>query len=377
MKFTVQKSVLSNVTSIVQRAASSKDALPVLSCLSITAGSQGLSMIATDMEIGMKMSVSDVAVKESGTILVNARHFNDLIRYLPETELSIILDREKNKLKVQYGRSSTYLNVYDDEEFPELPLGKIEKLFTVPQKDLKEAIKKTAFAAAANHFKVLFTGILFDFEGEVLRIVASDTHRLALIEKSGIEKTDVMKRFVLPARNINELVRILEDEDQVITVGMAENNVVFYSEEQGFFFMSRVIEGEYPNYNNVIPKNFTTQMIVDSNLIVESLERASLMPADPKSIKHVQLDLQGNELTVNAFSEKMGELKEVIDVETDGGKADLRVIFNTRYLLDIVKILQAETEKITIHLTGPTSPAVIKNPADEHYTYVIVPLRTG
>lgn len=377
MKFTIDKNTLANVASIVQRAASSKDALPALSCFFINAKQNELSFIATDLEIGIKKTITEVNVLEPGSVLVNARHFNDLIRYLPDTELTIAFDKDKAKLQVIYGKSATSLNVYDDADFPELPIAKTEELFNLPRRTLKEAVKKTSFAAAVNHFKVLFTGILFDLDQEGLKIVASDTHRLALIQRNDLKDFKQNRKLVIPARNVNELLRILDDSDEVIHIGLAENNMVFYQPEEGFYFLSRLIEGEYPNYNNVIPKNFITELLIDTNDLANSLDRAALMPADPKSIKHVEMDIQGDEVIITAFSEKMGEMKEILDVISVEGENNLRVVFNTRYLQEAIKILQAETDKVSIQLTGPTSPSILKNPADDNYTYVLVPLRTG
>ncbi|MGE5423281.1 MAG: DNA polymerase III subunit beta, partial [Ignavibacteriales bacterium] len=164
MKFTLNKSHLANIASIVQRAASSKDAIPALSGLLITAANNSISFTATDLEIGIKKTIEEVVVTEEGKALVNARYFTDLVRYLPDSDVTVALDKEKSKLQVIYGRSSSSLNIFDDEEFPDLPLTKLTPICKIPQNILRECIKKTAFAAATNHFKPVFTGLLFDFE---------------------------------------------------------------------------------------------------------------------------------------------------------------------------------------------------------------------
>lgn len=377
MKFTLNKSHLANIASIVQRAASSKDAIPALSGLLITAANNSISFTATDLEIGIKKTIEEVVVTEEGKALVNARYFTDLVRYLPDSDVTVALDKEKSKLQVIYGRSSSSLNIFDDEEFPDLPLTKLTPICKIPQNILRECIKKTAFAAATNHFKPVFTGLLFDFEKDGLKIVASDTHRLAIIKRPEIKTSQKIGQLVIPARNINELFRILEDSENEITMGQAENNIVFYLEEEGFYFLTRLIEGQYPNYNQVVPQEFINSFFIEADPLIESLERASLLPTDAKSIKHVQMDFGQTELMLSAFSEKMGEMNEVIDTVNAETDKTIKINFNTRYMLDIVKILGAENKDIQIKLTGAMSPAIIKNPEEDSYIHVLVPLRTG
>lgn len=377
MKFTLDKNHLANIASIVSRAASGKDAIPALSGLLITAANNSISFTATDLEIGIKKNMEDVMIAEEGKALVNARYFTDLVRYLPDSDVTLSLDREKSKLQVIYGRSSSSLNIYDDEEFPDLPLTKLNPICKMPQNVLRECIKKTAFAAAVNHFKPVFTGILFDFEKDGLKIVASDTHRLAIINRPEIKTSQKIGQLVIPARNINELFRILDDSENEITMGLAENNVVFYIEEEGFYFLTRLIEGQYPNYNQVVPKDFINTFMIEADQLTESLERASLLPTDAKSIKHVQMDFGQSELIISAFSEKMGEMNEVIETVNAETDKTIKINFNTRYMLDIVKILGSENKDIQMNLTGAMSPAIIRNPEEESYIHVLVPLRTG
>lgn len=377
MRVTIPQSTLSQITAIVQRAASTKDAMPALSGLFINATGNILSFAATDLEIGIKKELCEVEIEREGSVLVNARYFADLVRYLPDCPITLDLDIERSRLHVVYGKSTSSLNIYNESEFPELPFARLKSVCIIKQKVLKEAIKKTAFAAAANHFKPVFTGILFDFEGKQLRMVASDTHRLAYINVECDVLEDNLGKIVVPARTVQELSRILEDGDQVINIGLVENSIVFYSEEEGFYFMSRLIEGQYPNYNQVIPKEFVNSFLINAVQIGDSLERAALMPTELKVIKHVVIEFGTEELVMTAYSEKMGEMTEIIDDITAETDKTLKVAFNTRYLLDIIKIIQGENEKIKLSLTGSMSPALISNPDNPEYVYVLVPLRTG
>lgn len=378
MKFTIEKNELSYLTTLVHRAASNKNTIPVLSGLLIKASrDNGLVMTATDMEIGIKATTSRVDVIEEGSVLVNAYYFADLVKLLPDTSISIELNSETAKLNVSYGRSSGFINTYRDQEYPDLPLGELSYSFSISQDLLKEGLKKTALAAATSHFRPVFTGILFDvLDKNNLKIVASDTHRLAYYSCSLQEmKATEPFSFIIPLRTVNELLRLLDDSPEEIKVAITDNNVVFYKDD--FILLSRLIEGQYPNYQQVIPGNFNTTVKLSPHILVQTLERAKTMPTDDKvKIQHVQLDFSDNEVTINTFSEAMGEIVEIIEDLNIEGDKDLKIAFNTSYFMDAVKILASENDQMIIKLSGSLGPAVLTNPEKDNYLYVLVPLRT-
>ncbi|MGI6512838.1 MAG: DNA polymerase III subunit beta [Syntrophomonadaceae bacterium] len=377
MKFSVNKNLLSQAASIVQRAASTKDTIPALSGMLITAEKDRLILQGTDLDIGIKKIIFPADIVSEGSALVNAKYFSDLVRYLSEEEVTISLDETNNKLNVYNGFSSSYLNLYNPDDFPEMPLNKVTHISTIPQLVLKNFIRKTVIAAAVTHFKPVFTGILFDFSGDSLTMVASDTHRLAVIRSEQIKSEQLPGQYIIPVRIMSDIARILEDGDSEINIGLAENHIVFYTTEQDLSCSSRLIEGQYPNYIQVIPKNFVNTFLVNSSLLTQSLERTSLMPFDQKMIQYVKMNFEPEQLVISAFSEKMGEMTEIIkEVEAESKQA-VELNFNTRYLLDAVKLLSQENKNIQISLSGPLGPAVIRNPEDDNYTYVLVPLRTG
>jgi DNA polymerase-3 subunit beta len=377
MKVSMEKRDLSSLTTLVYRAASSKNTIPVLSGLLIEANQdQGLIMTATDMEIGIKASTSSLEIIEPGEVLVNAHYFADFIKLLPDGPVILELNQDKNKLNVNYGRSAGSINTYRDYEYPDLPLKKMQQRFSLPQQILKEALRKTSFAAAATHFRQVFTGVLFDIlEDNMLKIVASDTHRLACytcnIAGSKIEPFN----FIIPTRTVNELLRILDDNDELIDIAFSDNNVIF--SKDSFFLHSRLIEGQYPNYEQVIPTTFTTSLQIDTGVLADTLERVRTIPTDDKlKIQYARFDIGENEITVNAFSEMMGEIEEVLENIELSGESNIKIAFNTNYFLDVIKIMAGESEQTDIQLSGALGPALIKNPKKDNYLYVLVPLRT-
>lgn len=381
MKFTIAQPELAHIAALVQRAAASRDTVPALSGLLIQASVEnGLTLTATDLEIAIRAKTDRVSVREGGTVLLNARYFSDLVRFLPETELQAATDEGSSRLVVTYGRSESHLNLYDHQEFPDLPLEKMRPLLSMPQSLLKEMLRKTSFAAAVSHFRQVFTGVLFDIEGSQLRVVASDTHRLALMSARLEDGGYAPQQFVVPARTINELTRLLEDSLEPIDISLADNSIVFHRPDGTLWLFSRLVEGQYPNYLPVIPQSFISTMTVDTRSLVNTLERASLLPTDKQAakqgIRNVVLEIKEGELHLSSHSEKMGALAEVIEGTVVEGETGFQVAFNTRYFLDVMKILQTESPSTVLQFTGSLSPALVKNPGRDDFIYVIVPLVT-
>lgn len=382
MKLYIDQPELARIATLVQRAASTRDTVPVLSGLLLKASATtGLSMTCTDLEIALTANTLHVNVIEEGTVLVNARYFADLVRYLPNIEIQIFTDDENSRLTVNYGRSQTHLHLYNPHEFPEAGRQEPTPLFSIPQKTLKEVLRKTSFAAAVNHFKQVFTGVLFDFSPDQLRVVASDTHRLAMMSVAPSSTVEETKQLVLPSRTVNELIRILEDSEEEVTCGLVGHTIVFTARHPGFQLTSRLLEGQYPNYLPVIPNSFVSTVTLDPRPLANALERAVLMPTDKQSskqpIRHVTLEVKDGELRISAYSQKMGELKEVLEDISVEGEDSIQASFNTRYLLDVIKVLQGDCSSISLKFTGSLSPALIQDPSKDDYLYVLVPLITN
>ncbi len=378
MKIIIDKKEISTLTSIVYRAASNKTTIPILSGLFINANNDsGLTLTATDMEIGIRVSTSNVQILNEGTILVNAHYFADFIKLLPDTDISLELNQEKTKLNISYGRSSGFINTYSEQEYPNLPINKIKPILTLPQNILKKALRKTHFAAAANHFRQVFTGVLFDIvDNKTVKIIASDTHRLAYYVHNLTEGKLEPIKFIIPNRTVNELLRLLEDSKEIINISLSENNIVFHKDN--FLMVSRLIEGQYPNYDQVIPSTFGMAVKINSHTLLNTLERAKIMPSDQKlKIQHIQFYFDNSEAVLSSYSELMGEIEEVIEQIEIEGKGDLKISFNTNYLLEAVKIFESECDQINITLSDSLGPAMLKNDKDENYFYIIVPLRTN
>ncbi len=378
MKFSIEKQELSDLCNLVYRAASNKNSIPVLSGILLDVEPEkGLTLTATDMEIGIKASTSNIDIIEPGKVLVNASYLNSFIKSLPDTRLLVEYDEQSAKLNVIYGRSAGFINTYRDYEYPDLLLEGFSEPFALPQKVLKEALKKTAFAAALNHFRQVFTGVLFDLTADkLLKVVASDTHRLAFFQHELNNNPDHVFSFILPLRSAHELMRVLEDNDETVNIMLQDNNVIFTC--NNILMVSRLINGQYPVYNGVIPASFISQVRIKADVLADILERARTMPRDENlKIQYVQLRLSQGEASFYAYSELMGELNEQVDDISITGENELKITLNTNYFLDVVRILQSECDELEIKISGTFSPALIHNPENSNYLYVLVPLRTS
>jgi len=183
-------------------------------------------------------------------------------------------------------------------------------------------------------------------------------------------------KFIIPQRTANEILRVLDESDEPFKIAFNENNVVFYRE--GFLLMSRLIEGQYPVYEQVIPQSFSTFINIKTSTLGEILERARTMPGDDSlKMQYIQLTVANNELRINAYSELMGELDERVEEVDIEGEQDQKISLNTNYFLDAVRVMQTESEDIQLKLSGTLGPAMIQNPANEKYIYILVPLRTS
>lgn len=374
MKILIQKSDLSALTNMVYRASSKKSNIPALTGLYMQASTEkGLTMIATDMEIGIKVSSPDVEIVEPGEVVVNASYFTDFIKLLPDTLVTIEYNEQTAKLQISYGRSRSNMNSYSEQGYPGLPEHQLEPYFTMPQSVLKEALRKTVFATASQHFKQIFTGILFDIKDGSMNVVSSDTHRLACFTHTLETKEMESNSFIVPTRTANELLRFLEDSDELIYIAPSNNNVVFYTEQ--FLLLSRLIEGQFPNYQSIVPSNLNTSLKVKTHSLTNSLERVKVIPTDDKfQIQYVEFNITPDEILLNSHSDMMGDVNEVIDnVDVEGD--DLKIAFNTNYFLDVMKVFDQECEDLTIQLSGSLGPAIVRNPEKDNYLYVLVPLR--
>ena len=364
MKLSVMQENLARGLQVVTRAVSTRSTLPVLNNVLLRTEDGGLKLTATNLEIGMTYWVPG-KVDTGGSMTVPARLLTDIVAGLPANERVDLELQAQDTLHIQAGRFETRVKGIDAEEFPAIPTAGERPTTRVPQNALRQALGEVTFAAATDEARPILTGVLAKFEGDKLTLAAADNYRIAvktLTILDPVEETSV----VVPARSLHELSRVLSDTDDPVDIVLSpsRNQILFHIE--GFDLVSRLIDGQFPNYQQVLPKGFTTKAIVDRDQLLAAVRLASLIASSSANIVKLHVGKESEiGVTVSAAAD-VGDNK----VEGDG----TTIAFNARYLLDV--LANVDADQFSIELNGPLSPGVFRPVTDSQYTHVVMPVKT-
>ena len=362
-----KENILKAINSVVKGVAS-KTTMPILEGILIQTNDKEIKLTTYDLEIGIEY-VMECEVKEQGSTVVNAIMFSEIIRKLPDTEIYISVN-EKNLLEIECEGSLYKLATMNPEEFPELPKIEVENSIEIDQNVLKNMIRKTIFAVSTEESRPIFTGCLFEVENNKLSLVAVDGFRLAL-RSIYLNKQSNDFKAVIPGKTLNEVNKIVSDSFEPIKIGIAKNQALF--EMDNCKIVTRILDGEFLNYKNVIPSNWETRIKVNKASIQNSFERVSLISAssvekEKKYPVKVQVDI--GKITISCTNQT-GDAKEELYVSTEG--KNLEAGFNPKYFLDSLKAI--DDEEVYIEFGTSISPCLIKSTENNDYTYMILPIR--
>ncbi|MCE5200212.1 MAG: DNA polymerase III subunit beta [Armatimonadota bacterium] len=346
------------------RAVSPRTSLPILGHLLITAEEDKIRIAATDLEIGMECIV-DAKVEEPGNMTVPARTVTEILAALPDTDVALSVD-DTNTVSLKCGTSDYSILGLPADEFPMLPEVREEVSVVVEHDAIREAIKRTAFAISQDESRAILTGILTQVIDGGLKLVSTDGHRLCLQECAVVESHGAVNAIV-PGRALNELSRIVPEGQGTVEVKIAPSQIMFRVGET--ILISRLIEGQFPNYDKVIPKEHTKKLTVPTEQLLQSVKRAEIVARE--NSHRTIVSVQDGTLTVTAESGNVGRAHEEVEVIKEG--EDIRMAFNARYLMDVLNVI--DTEAIEVELSGEVSPAVIRPQGQEEYTYVLMPMQ--
>ena len=359
--------ILKAINSVVKGVAS-KTTMPILEGILIQTNDNEIKLTTYDLEIGIEY-VIECEVKEQGSTVVNAIMFSEIIRKLPDTEISISVNAN-NLLEIECEGSLYKLATMNPEEFPELPKIEVENGIEVEQINLKNMIKKTIFAVSMEESRPIFTGCLFEIENNKLNLVAVDGFRLAL-RSLFLNKPTQNFSAVIPGKTLNEVNKILSDSFDIVKIGVSKNQALF--EMENCKIVTRILDGEFLNYKNVIPNNWDTRILVNKSNIQNSFERISLISAssvekEKKYPVKVQVDI--GKVTISCTNQT-GDAKEELYVSTEG--KNLEAGFNPKYFLDALKSI--DDEEVYIEFVTSISPCLLKSTQNNDYVYMILPIR--
>ena len=359
MKFICETEMLSQACQNVQRAVSVKTSIPAVECIFIKALSNELILTGYDLEFGIYTAIP-ARIEESGGILINSKILCEILRKLPGEFVSIESD-ERHLANITSGEAKYTIMGMSPDEYPELPP------VNIPQGMLKEMVRQTIFAVAVNDAsKIVHTGIKIDIEERLISLIAVDGFRLA-IRKEAIDYDGESLSFVVPAKTMSEVVKLISDENAPISLGVGKRHIVF--EIGGYSVVSRLLEGDFLNYKTAVPTVSTTTVKVNTRLLIESIERTSLIISD-KLTSPVRCLFNDNTIKISS-STAIGTANDKINAEVAGETVEIG--FNNRFLLDALKV--CDTDEIKIELNTAVAPIIILPPEGDSFIFLILPVR--
>ena len=362
MKIVCQREELSHKLGIVARAVSTRASVQILSGVLLRAEAGRLHLAATDMELSLRSSL-EAQVEGDGAVVVPGRLLVDLVRLLPDSEVTIEHQAEESVLRVTCGSSSSSLHTYAAEDFPRLPDLDAVGTFTVDRESLLDTVSRVARSASRDESRPVLTGILVRFETGKLVMAATDSYRLA-VKETELQGDAPDLEAIIPARALGELARIANDGDS-IELGVHENQVVFAADD--VWLTTRRIDGQFPNYKQLLPESFEHEVTLSRGEILDVVRRVGVMV---QRTSPIQLRFAEGELTVFARTQDVGEAKESLPVQFSGEPLDIG--FNAEFLREGIESISADD--IRLRLISPLRPAVIDGGEDDP-TYLIMPIR--
>ncbi len=365
MKFTIQREnflkPLQQVIGVVER----RQTLPVLGNVLINAGKKQVKLTATDLEVELQAQVA-VSVNEPGDITLPARKLLDICRTLPE-EAQLDISVKNERAVVKSGKSRFTLSTLPASEFPVIDKLKSASKFSLPENQLHTLIERTSFAMAQQDVRYYLNGLMLEPAGGVLRAVATDGHRLALCQIAVDVGDAAEQQVIVPRKGVQELQRLLEDRDTDVQMEIGSNHIRITTDE--LRFTSKLIDGRFPDYQRVIPKNADKRLLVARDQLRQALTRTSILSNE--KYRGIRMDVSKNNIKIQAHNPEQEEAVEELDAQYQD--ENLVVGFNVTYVLDVLNVLASSD--VEIFLNDANSSALIHQPGAEDCRYVVMPMR--
>jgi DNA polymerase-3 subunit beta len=368
MELVVRKNDLLRELQLFQGIVERKNTIPILANVLMEAKGDQVSFLATDLEVGLRSRCS-AAVAKGGSLTLPAKKFYEIVKSLPETEIRIAED--KGGVKVAADRFDSRMQTLPREDFPTLPDAGATPTATLPRAALKEMVAKTQFAITGEDTRYFLNGALFVLRPDAMTLVATDGHRLALVTtvRAGGSADRGEVKAILPRKTLSELARLLNEGDEDIRYERGENHLFF--DVGGRLLISRMIDGQFPAYERVIPKGNDKHIDFERDRLTNAVKRVALLSNERSRAVKFQIDK--NRVEVTSSSPDLGEAKETLPVEYNG--ASMQICFNAQYVLDFLSVVT--TDIVSLELKDEVSQAVMRPVGAEgyDYTYVIMPMR--
>ena len=364
MKFAIDQSVFASSIALASKAVASRPSHPILAFLLMVVDEdeQSISLTGFDNSIGITTTFP-AQIEEGGKIALPARLLNDIVSRLSDAEISFSSSKGENEYQIKSNNSKYSIRGMTSEDFPELPYVEEDAIALDPA-NLQEALKSTLFAVSSDETKQVLTGAYLSIGVEGLEACSTDGHRLAVFGSV----QDKISECTIPSRALNEVQRLAEKTKDPIQFKMDQGQAMF--EFGNTILFTRLLEGQYPNYRQLIPRQFSRQLNVDRRALLQSLERISVLADQKNNIVKLSLD-SAQELILSVDAQDVGSGRESLPAQFTGDAID--IAFNVKYLLDVLKVLG--TSEVMIQINTPTSPAVISPIGGAKFTGLIMPVQ--
>ncbi len=365
MQLLCNKNDLLNGVNTVLKAVSSRTTLPILQCILMQATAEGLILVSNDLELGIECRVK-ANIIEKGSIAIEAKIFSEIIRKLPDTDVSIQVD-QNNLTTIRCEKSKFSICGQPGAEFIQLPKVEKDNAFSISQPVLKEMIRQTIFSIAVEEIRPIFTGELLEVKNQKFNIVSVDGYRVS-IRETLIEKPIDDFKLVVPGKTLNEIHKILSNEDSdTVTLYYTDKHILF--EFMDSIVVSRLLEGDFPKYDQIFSRDYETLAMIDRKRAVLSLERAALITRENKK-NPVKIEIRENSMIITSNTD-LGNVYEEMDVKREG--KEIEIAFNPKYLIDALKVI--EDDYVNLQFTNALNPCIIRQIDGEDYKYLVLPIR--
>ncbi|SFC32025.1 DNA polymerase-3 subunit beta [Marinospirillum celere] len=369
MKFTVARETLLRPLSILSGVVARRHTLPILSHLRIDADEQGLTLTGSDLEVELIWRVQLEHLISPGSITVPAKKLSDICKSLSEGSV-IDFELADNRAVVKSGRSRFVLATLPSSEFPGIQLSQIVQQVSLPQRELLNVIQRNEFAMARQDVRYYLNGMYFELQQGRLRSVATDGHRLSLADTVLQESQPEQEvNMIVPAKAVHELAKLLDNIEEPVSLIFGEQH--FQVNTGHSTFVSKQIEGRYPDYERVIPRNGDKLVVCDRLELRQMLSRISILANE--KFQGIRLNLSQGNLSVTANNPEQEQAEESMEVNYQG--ESLEIGFNVGYLIDVMDNIGEEVEQVQIALSDPASSALIQAAGGGKALYVVMPMR--
>jgi DNA polymerase-3 subunit beta len=374
MKVSCIQDNLSKGLAIVGRAVATRSNIPITQNILITVTkSSGLTLAATNLEITMTCNVG-AEVEEEGSITVPARLFTEFVNSLPSDTISISLPVDGRTVELKCARYNARINGMDAKDFPKMPAVNDGLSIKMEPDALHLAISKVVFAAATEDTRPVLTGVQAEFGEAGLTLAAADGFRLAVNKMALSEPLAEELALIIPAKSLIELNRLLVDQEEAIDITINSNHSQILFSLKGVQMVSQLIQGAFPNYNQLIPQSCNTKAVVVLADFLRATKSASIFARDGSGIVRLQVVPKAEgadaKIMISAQAEELGDNVSELDAEVEGEEA--KIAFNSKYLSDVLAIVSQK--KVVLETTGSSSPGVIKPVGDDNYMHIVMPM---